>query len=172
MLDISVKILADGQAQSIGLQSQRMHQIAECAQFFQCSLHRSFDFVAEDRRGAAWPNFGSESHQIEAGSDKVLSRRVVQRLRDTLALFLLKRYQALSSLANVSLSKPHKPLGSAAVTANPAMKALPTTCVRSSVENVALFAITSSLWLDFVRARIHSELLVFRGVLEHSSTHQ
>src|SRR6188474_715002 len=108
MLDISVKVLADGQAQPISLQSQRMHQKAERAQFLQCRQHGSFDFFAEDGRGATWANFDSETHQIEAGSDKVLSRRVVQRLRDTLALFLLKRYQALSSLANVSLSKPHK----------------------------------------------------------------
>ena len=105
VLDISVKVLADGQAQSICLQSQRVHQKAERAQFLQCRLHGSFDLVAEDRRGAAWANFGSESHQIEAGSDKLLSRRVVQLLRDALALFLLKRYQTLRKRLRLLLQR-------------------------------------------------------------------
>ena len=51
------------------------------------------------------PAFGSETHQIEVGRNEMLRGRVVQFLRDALALLLLKVDEALGQLLRLLLQR-------------------------------------------------------------------
>src|SRR6476660_9073787 len=84
-IGIPVDVLADGRAQSIGVQGWRLHQIAEGAKLLKSFLHGSLNFVPKLRLFPPRASFGPETHEVEVGGDKMLRGRVVQFLRNALA---------------------------------------------------------------------------------------
>src|SRR4026207_2337133 len=104
-MGIPVDVLANGRAQSVGVQGRRMHQVAESAQLLERFLPGGLDLVPKLRDVAPRAGLGSETHEVEVGGDKMLRGRVVQLLRDALALLLLKIDKALRQLLRLLLQR-------------------------------------------------------------------
>src|SRR6516164_6560460 len=88
-ISVAVDVLADGRVQPSGLENRGMHQIADRAELLQRFVDRTLDLVPQFLRIQPSSGPGSKIHHIETRGDKMLCSRVVQFLRDFLALFLL-----------------------------------------------------------------------------------
>jgi hypothetical protein len=88
-LGVAVDVPTDSRTKSIDVETERMQQIAQSADFLEDHFQGGLNLIPQPHLIACQGDTLPKTHQVEVGGDKMLRGWVVQFLCDTLALFLL-----------------------------------------------------------------------------------